>query len=230
MRTLLCVEDDLTILKNNCINLSLDGYRILKAANLAEARAHLAKETPDTILLDIMLPDGSGLDLLQSLRAEGNKVPVIMLTAWGEPEDISKGYKLGATAYLTKPFDYAALLAAIRSIFSAIEQLPQTIVRGHMMLKVRSMEVHFSHAGKTSHIKLSPVEFFLLELFMANEDKTLKAEVLYREVWGAEMSEDKRALERAISRIRQKIEGSGYTVTTVYREGYCFECVGKNTF
>jgi len=222
-RTILTVEDDLTILKNNRTNLLLDGYRVLTAKNLAEARGHLSKESPDAIILDIMLPDGNGLDLLEELRTAGNKTPVIMLTAWGEPQDISKGYRLGATAYLSKPFDYAALLSAIQSVFGAIEQMPASITRGRLTLKVRSMEAHFERGGKPQVTKLSPVEFFLLEMFMDNEGEMLKAEHLYREVWGADMIEDRRAVEKAVSRIRKKIEGSGYTVSTVYGEGYRFE-------
>ena len=129
MRTLLCVEDERTLLRNNCAFFVRLGYRMLAAETLSEARACLSKERIDAVLLDIMLPDGNGLELLQELRVTGNKIPVIMLTAWGKPQDLSLGYKLGATAYISKPFDYDAVLAVVESIFERYEEMPETIVK-----------------------------------------------------------------------------------------------------
>jgi DNA-binding response OmpR family regulator len=223
MRTLLCVEDDPTILRNNRNALTENGLRVLTAENLAGARRHLARETPDAIILDIMLPDGNGLDLLKELREGGGKIPVIMLTAWGEPRDISRGYALGATAYLSKPFQYRALLAAIEGIFGNLEQMPESVTKGGLTLKIRSMDALFEKEGAERKIKLPPVEFFLLQLLMENGGRPLKAEELYEKVWGADMMDDPSAVQKAVSRLRKKIEGSGYTVAAVYGGGYRLE-------
>jgi DNA-binding response OmpR family regulator len=94
MKTLLVVEDERDILQNHRDFLENHGYSVLPAENLAQAREHLSNATPDAIVLDIMLPDGNGLDLLTKLRTVRNKIPVILLTAWGKAKDIAKGNTL----------------------------------------------------------------------------------------------------------------------------------------
>jgi DNA-binding response OmpR family regulator len=223
MRTLLCVEDDLQILRNNREALTESGYAVRTAENLAQARAVLSKDTPDAILLDIMLPDGNGLDLLQELRSAGNKVPVIMLTAWGEPKDVSRGYRLGATAYLSKPFDYEAVEAAVESIFGQMEQVPELVQKGVLTLNLTSMIALLGG----ENMKLTQKEFFLLLLFVRNEGKILRAEYLYEKVWGQIMNDDKRTLKKHVSELRKRLKNghSGYAITVKRGEGYCFERV-----
>jgi len=219
MKTILCVEDETKILYTNKKMLTHDGYIVLTAENLAQAREHLANTTPDAIVLDIMLPDGNGLDYLQELRAAGCKIPIIMLTAWNRSNNIARGLELGANDYLGKPFEYEVLLARIKALFRNIEQIPEFIIKDNFTLKVRSMEVSIGN----DRIKLPPVEFFLLLLLLENEHKVLKAEYLYEKVWGAEMIDDPAAIKNAVSRLRKKIENSGYTISAVYGEGYQFE-------
>ncbi|GHV36898.1 DNA-binding response regulator [Synergistales bacterium] len=219
MRTLLCVEDEKTLLKNNREFFEKRGFRVLAAENLKQAREHLAAEKPDAILLDIMLPDGNGLDLLQELRGAGNKVPVIMLTAWGEPKDVSRGYLLGATAYLSKPFDYDAVEAAIEGIFNSMEQMPEVIQKASLTLKLSSMMAFVN--GKD--VLLTGKEFALLLLFAQNEGRTMSAEYIYEKVWGQEMIGEVRALKKRISDLRGKIEGSGYAINPIRDAGYRFE-------
>jgi DNA-binding response OmpR family regulator len=219
MKTLLVVEDELGILKNHRDFLKKHGYAVLSAENLAQAHEHLSSSTPDAIVLDIMLPDGNGLDLLTELRAAGSKIPVIMLTAWSEPMDISRGLRLGANDYLSKPFEYEVLLARVEAMFRNVEIVPKVVERGAIKLKIRPMELLFGN----QKIKLPPVEFFLLQLFVENEGVTLHAEHLYEEIWGADMAGDTGAVKKAVSRLRKKIEGSGYTINAFYGEGYRFE-------
>lgn len=219
MRTLLCVEDDKTILKNNCEFFGKHGYRVLAVESLAGAREYLSKETPDAVLLDIMLPDGNGLDLLSDLRAAGSKFPIIMLTAWGEPKDVSKGYRLGASAYLSKPFDYGAVLAAVEGLFHNAEQVPETIKKGSLTLNMTSMTALLNDED----ILLSQKEFALLLLFVRNEGKTMSAEYLYEKIWNSTMNDDTQAVKSAISRLRKRLTGSGYTIFTQRYEGYIFE-------
>lgn len=219
MKTLLCVEDDKTLLKNNRDFFENKGYRVLAAEDLAGARKHLSQESPDAILLDIMLPDGNGLDLLTELRGVGSKTPVIMLTAWGEPKDVSRGYRLGATAYLSKPFDYDAVLAAVESIFRNVEEVPEMIVKGRLKLKMTSMIAFVNEAD----MLLTQKDFALLLLFVQNENKTMSAEYLYEKVWNSPMNDDTQAIKSAISRLRKRLAGSGYTIFTQRYEGYIFE-------
>ena len=224
MKTLLYVEDERTILANVRRTLSENGYRVLAAEDLSQARAHLSSETPDAIILDIMLPDGNGLDLLNELREQGSRIPVIMLTAWGEPNDVERGLNLGANDYMSKPFTYGVLLARVKAMFRNVEQMPEKIMKGEITLRVRPMEVHFD--GK--RIKLPPVEFYLLQYLMENEGRTLRAEHLYRKVWGAEMNEDPNSVKNTVSRLRKKLDESGCTISAVRGEGYRFERKGKS--
>jgi DNA-binding response OmpR family regulator len=166
-----------------------------------------------------MLPDGLGLDLLRELREAGNKTPIIMLTAWNKDSDVVRGLRAGANDYLSKPFDYNVLYARIETMLRNVEQIPKEIKKNELVLHIRAMEVHF---GGTK-IKLPPVEFFLLQLFMENDGAVLNPEYLYEQVWGADMIGDSTAVRNTVSRLRKKIEGSGSAIASVYGGGYRFE-------
>ena len=232
MKTILCVEDETKILYTNERMLTADGYRVLTAENLAQAREILAASSPqcggiagggspppDAIVLDIMLPDGNGLDYLQELRAAGCTTPIIMLTAWNRSNNVARGLDLGANDYIGKPFEYEVLFSRIKALFRNIEQIPEFIVKNNITLRVRSMEFSIGN----DRIKLPPVEFFMLQLLIENEGKTLSAEHLYEKVWGADMNDDPNAVKIAVTRLRKKLAGSEYGITTVYGEGYRFE-------
>ena len=219
MKTILCVEDEPRVLRNNIEYLTEAGFRVLDAKNLAEARGHLANEQPNAIVLDIMLPDGNGLDLLQELRQAGNKVPVIMLTAWGEPKDVARGLKLGANDYLSKPFEYEVLLARVEAMFRNVEQVPEVITKGALTLKVKTMMAYLH--GKDMGLK--PKEFSMLLMFVENEGRVMSMAQLYETVWETTMNDDNRTLKKHISDLRKKLEKSGYAISTVYGGGYRFE-------
>ena len=226
MKTLLLVEDELDILENNRRFFKREGYHVLTAENIAQAKEHLVRERPGAVVLDIMLPDGSGLDLLSEMREAGSKIPVIMLTAWGKSSDIAHGLRLGANDYVSKPFTYEELLARVETMFRNVEQIPERIEKGEIMLKIRSMEIHIGNnvdSSRSMSTKLPPVEFYLLQLFMENEGRDLKADYLYEQVWGADMANDPNAVKNAVSRLRKKIDGSGYVISNVRGTGYCFE-------
>jgi DNA-binding response OmpR family regulator len=221
MRTILIVEDELDILDNNRKALEDAEYIALTAATAARAREILAAHAPDAIVLDIMLPDGNGLDILKELREAGNKTPVIMLTAWGKPSDVARGLKLGANDYLSKPFTYEVLLARVEAMFRNVEQMPDVIEKGRLRLDVMAARAFIG--GKD--MLLTQKELALLLLFTQHEDRNISAEYLYEKVWKAPMSEDKRTLKKHISTVRKKLgDGNGgYTITAYRGDGYRFE-------
>lgn len=221
MKTILCVEDELHILENNRKALEDNGYVVLTAENLSEARKRLAKQTPDAIVLDIMLPDGLGLDLVKELRVGGSKIPIIMLTAWGKPSDVARGLRAGANDYLPKPFDYEVLMARIEAMFRNVEQVPERITRGALSIDVSSGQAFLNGAD----MLLTQKEFALLLLFVQNEDRVISAETLYEKVWNSPMSRNKQTVQRHISALRQKFKdgNSTYTISVIYGEGYKFE-------
>jgi DNA-binding response OmpR family regulator len=221
MRTILCVEDELKILNNNRVALTRAGYAVLAAGDLASAREHLLRYHPDAIVLDIMLPDGNGLDFLRELREAGSKIPVIMLTAWGENADVARGLRAGANDYLGKPFDYEVLLARVEALFRNAETVPGVIEKGPLTLKVKTARANIR--GKDMLLK--PKEFALLLELAENEGRVISAERLYETVWEAPMAGDNRTLKKHVSILRKRLEdeGSGYTISAVYGEGYRFE-------
>lgn len=219
MKLILCVEDELQVLENNRKAFKDAGYRVLTAENLAQAREQLAKQRPDAIVLDIMLPDGLGLELLSELRAAGNKVPVLILTAWDKPYDMARGLRAGANDYLSKPFEYEVLLARVEAMFRSVEQVPERVARGAISLDVVSMQAFLD--GKD--MLLTNKEFALLLLFAQRENRYMRAGFLYERIWGRAMEGDARAVKYHISRLRKKLEGSGYTISSARGEGYCFE-------
>lgn len=219
MKTILCVEDELSVLRNNIQFLTDSGYRALAAKNLSEAREQLTYIQPDAIVLDIMLPDGNGLDFLQELRQTGSKVPILMLTAWGEPKDVERGLMLGANDYMSKPFTYGVLLARVEAMFRNMEQMPKTITKGTLTLKSAAGEAYVNG----NNLMLTPKDFFVLQFFVQNENILMRTEYIYETVWGQPMVGDSQALMKAVSRLRSKLTGCGYTITMEYGNGYRFE-------
>jgi DNA-binding response OmpR family regulator len=219
MKTILCVEDDEKVLRNNKIKFTDDGYTVLTAETLAEAREHLKQKQPDAIVLDIMLPDGLGLDLLKEIRERGSNIPVLLLTAWGKPSDIARGLRAGANDYLSKPFDYEVLLARVEAMFRNVEQMPETIIKGALRINIPSMAAFV----KSADMLLSQKEFALILLFVQHENRFMSAEYLYEKVWGRGMMGDDNAVRVAVSRLRKKLKNSEYTITAERGEGYCFE-------
>jgi len=218
MKLILCVEDEIHVLENNRKAFTDAGYAVLTAENLAQAREHLQKQAPDAIVLDIMLPDGLGLDFLTEIRAQGNKTPVILLTAWDKPYDVARGLRLGANDYLSKPFAYEVLLARVETMFRNVEQMPEQITRGPLTIDVFS-GLAFLHG---IDMLLTQKDLALLLLFTKHEGRSLSADYLYEKVWSRPMAEDPQAVKSAVSRLRKKLVGSGYTIRTKRGEGYCF--------
>ena len=220
MKTILCIEDEIEILEHNKRVLSENGYDVLTAESLTVAREVLAKTTPDVIVLDIMLPDGNGLEYLKELRAEGCKIPIIMLTAWNRSYNKAHGLDAGADDYMGKPFEYDELLARIRKILKQAERVPEKVTKGALSLNVVSGVVYCGGVD----LLLTKKEFAMLLIFAQNENRYVGAEYLYEKVWGQEMNDDTNTVKTTVSRLRKKIENSGFTI--IYgkdMDGYCFK-------
>ncbi len=218
MKTILCVEDERRVLENNRDALTRAGYAVLTAENLAQARDVLSRETPDAVVLDIMLPDGNGLDFLKELRASGSRLPIIMLTAWNRGEDIARGLSAGANDYLGKPFAYEVLLARIEAMFRNVEQVPEAITRGPLRLDINVGRAFLNGED----LLLTQKEFSLLLLLVRNEGRVMSAAYLLEKVWEQPMEENANAVRVMISRLRKKLAGSGLSIEAERGEGYCF--------
>ena len=251
-KTILLVEDNERITSGNKWLFERQGYETVSALNLSEARALVSELRPDAIVLDIMLPDGSGLDFMRELR-EGNNsgIPILLLTGLTTKEDILNGLKSGGDDYLTKPYDFDELLARVEALLRRSARVPEVITRGRLTLDVTAGVAGVagppgtagssgaggvavasgvpgvgsaSGAGApVTDLLLTQKEFALLLVFVQNEGRSVSAEYLYEKVWKAPMSKDDSALKNAVSKLRKKLAGSGYKISSERGAGYILE-------
>ena len=215
---ILLVEDEIQVQKKNKRILERSGYNIRQAFNLGQARTIIKQSAPLVIILDIGLPDGNGLSFLQELRETSN-IPVLILTAMGTNEDIIRGFEQGSDDYLTKPYDLKVFLARIEALLRRARLVPETITIGPIRLNTVSWTAFLDEED----LMLSKKEYSMLQLFMQHPEITLSSDLIYDRVWGQETPENPDALKTIISRVRRKLDGSGYTITAERGEGYVFE-------
>ena len=219
-RRVLLVEDNKEIMNINMRLFKMENYEITAALTLADARSALGKSRPDVIVLDIMLPDGSGIDFIRELRSGENEgIPILLLTGLAAKEDILRGLKSGGDDYLTKPYDFDILLERVEALLRRAARLPEIIEKNGFSLDVTAGVAFF----EGDDLLLTQKEFALLLVFIRHEDKVMSAEYLYERVWNKSMNNDAKAVQFQISNLRKKIDESGYTVTAKRNDGYVFE-------
>ena len=222
---ILCVEDNKKVQAFNKPQFEERGFAVRLAFTLAEAREAVKQETPGLIILDINMPDGSGLDFLRELRAPGSpclKVPVLMLTGYGKDTDIVAGFESGCNDYMAKPYTFPVLFMRAKELLSRAGQTAVSIItKGPLKLDLISNRA-FIYGDD---MLLKPKEFALLLCLVQNEGITMSAEHLYEKIWNAPIADDKRTLQSNISSLRKKVEAknSGYTIRAAYGRGYSFE-------
>jgi DNA-binding response OmpR family regulator len=217
----LLVEDNEKIQRANRRILEDDGHEVLTAATLAEARECLASSAPDVVVLDIMMPDGSGLDFLGELR-KTCAAPVLFLTAKVERDDVLGGLRAGGNDYITKPYDideFRERVAAFMRLARDMRHPPRKIRLGEMELDILSNRAFL----KGRDMLLSQKEFGALLFLARNEERNISAEELYEAVWGAGLEGDATALRSAISRLRVKLADGGYRILAERGIGYRLE-------
>jgi DNA-binding response OmpR family regulator len=225
---ILLVEDDPSVREAVSLALEGDGHRVETAVSGEEALGRWRRSRPDLILLDVMLPKITGLDVCKTLRGDGNRVPIIMLTARGQEIDKVLGLKLGADDYVTKPFGFMELMARVEAVLrrcaSSAEAPPpqlETYRFGDVTLDFRAHEAW--KGGKT--IELSPREFQLLGFFIQHRGEVVTREKLLDTVWDYNAIPFTRTVDMHIAKLRKKIEDNPADprhVITVHRLGYKF--------
>lgn len=220
MKRILLVEDDRTLSNGILLTLRNDSMAVTQAFTLQDARELAAHETYDLFILDINLPDGSGLDYLQELRGAGG-TPVILLTANDMETDVVAGLEMGADDYVTKPFSLAVFRARVNNQLRRKEQL----VSGLFALDDFRFDFErMEFRRKERLIELSKTEQKLLRLLVSNRGITLARADLVDRIWtdGAEFVEEN-ALSVTIKRLRDKLEttpSKPQYIRTVYGIGY----------
>lgn len=218
MEQILIIEDDKGLNQGLCKALKTDSRQVISCGNLQTARQQLYCQTPDLILLDLNLPDGNGLTLLQELREKSEKPLVILLTANDTDEDVVRGLEQGADDYITKPFSLAVLRARVNTqLRKAGNTTPSTAVEiGPYSFNFATLR--FCVDGNP--VELSKTEQKLLRLLIENRGRTMERGVLVDRIWtdGADYV-DENALSVTIKRLRDKLDAQNY-IRTVYGVGY----------
>jgi DNA-binding response OmpR family regulator len=220
----LVVEDDPGILRTVADNLRFEQYDVVTATDGETAFALYHSERPDLIVLDLMLPRMSGLELCQQLRTRDAQVPVLMLTARSEEADRVRGLDLGGDDYVTKPFSVPELMARVRALLrraSAEPGLPSSVRFGRVEVDFRRYEAQ--REGRP--VELTRKEFALLRFLASREDTVVTRDELLNKVWGFESYPLTRTVDNHIASLRAKLEadpGRPIHIQTVHGVGYKF--------
>ena len=217
---ILLVEDNPKIMEMNRQALTMHGYRVFEAQTLEAGRILFEEEAPDLIILDIMLPDGDGRLLCEELRKGIRRVPILFASGLKADEEIESGYDSGGDGYLPKPYGINVLIKSVRALLELSGYVPEVVTKGALTLNVDSNQAFVNDKD----IGLSPnYEFSLLNIFFRNENKLLDPEYLYKAAWGQPLTGDTQALKSVVKRLRNKLKGSGFTITTERGNGFIFE-------
>lgn len=216
MQKILVIEDEEAIANLIRMSLGAEGYRCTCAYDGKMGADYIERETFDLILLDIMLPEIDGYELLEYIKPTGT--PVIFLTAKGSLNDRIKGLKLGADDYIVKPFQIGELTARVEALLRRYGKLNKKLVFADVEIDTVSRIV--TKAGRP--VDLTVKEFDLLVELVQNKNVALYRERLYEKVWGEVFMGDTRTLDSHIQRLRKKLNWENY-IKTVFRVGYRLE-------
>ncbi|MBC7983597.1 MAG: response regulator transcription factor [Candidatus Obscuribacterales bacterium] len=200
---ILIADDDQDLAALIAFTLNQAGHLTVKAHDGAAAIKMFDSEAPDLVVLDINMPRATGFQVCEAIRAK-SRVPVMMLTARGEEEDLVRAIELGADDYLTKPFSPRTLLARIKALLrrAGVESSPPMNVG---LLKLDTNE-HTVQVGGGAPVRLTKLELRLLQLLVTNAGHTVSSDRLLMQVWGHKGAGDRQLLKQLVHRVRQKIE------------------------
>lgn len=219
---ILIVDDDADLLALVGFALTQAAYVVVKAPDARSALRLFAAESPDLAILDINLPDGSGFDICEAIRAD-SQIPVMMLTARGEEADLVRALDLGADDYLTKPFSPRTLIARVKALLRrAGLESGGAATAGRFSL---DLEAHQLRVGDATPLRLTKLETRLLHILIAHAGQVVSTERLLTHVWGHRGSGDRQLLKQLVHRLRQKIEtdpGAPRCLRTESGAGYRF--------
>lgn len=223
-RRILVVEDEAPIREMLCFVLEQKGYQPVEAEDYDTALEKICEPYPELILLDWMLPGGSGINLIKHLKRDDltRKIPVVMLTARGEEEDKVRGLEVGADDYITKPFSPKELIARLKAV---IRRVTPTALED--IIDVHGLKLDpVSHrvTANDAPLDMGPTEFKMLHFFMTHQERVYSREQLLNNVWGTNVYVEDRTVDVHIRRLRKALESAGHDklVQTVRGAGYRF--------
>ena len=224
---ILVLEDEIGIRSFVSINLKREGYEIIEAGSGSEAIEQLSNHPDISIaLLDVMLPDMSGIEICKFIRQQFDQIGVIMLTAKGQEEDKIEGFISGADDYIVKPFSIKELLVRVSALIRRVKKdenkfKSNEIISDPFVLNIDKRKLYKNGL----EIELTPTEFSIVKYLMVNGKKSLSRDQILNEVWGSNYLYDFKIVDVNIRRIRNKIEDDPSKpkyIQTVWGYGYCF--------
>ena len=223
-RRILVVEDEAPIREMVCFVLEQNGYQPIEADDYDATIARLVEPFPDMVLLDWMIPGGTGIQIIKYMKRDNQlrDIPVMMLTARGEEEDRVRGLEVGADDYITKPFSPKELVARIKAVMRRISPMAVEEVIDMQGLTLDPSS-HRVMAGENP-LDMGPTEFKLLHFFMTHPERVYSREQLLNHVWGTNVYVEDRTVDVHIRRLRKALEHTGHDrmVQTVRGTGYRF--------
>ena len=219
----LVVDDDKSVRESLVRALELEGYAVRSASDGAKALDAIKGEQPDVVVLDVMMPSVDGLTVCRVLRAEKNKVPILMLTARTETSDRVQGLDAGADDYLPKPFALEELLARLRALLRRTRDDDDHHSTEMLVLDTLRIDPAARRVWRGDHeVDLSKTEFELLELLVRNTGIVLEHSTIYDRIWGYDFGPDSKNLAVYIGYIRRKVDldGENRLIHTVRGIGY----------
>ena len=222
----LIIEDEPDIRKTIDYNLSKESFKVVQAESIAEGEKALAAKKIDVVILDLMLPDGSGLTLCRDIKSEAKTkhIPVIILTAKTEEVDRVVGFELGADDYVTKPFSVRELILRVKAIIkrgvnsTQQENDDSNIEVGDLRMNLDAHQVFIGD----EEIALTSLEFRLLKHLLDRRGRVQTRDQLLEEVWGYSSDVTTRTVDTHIKRLREKLLGVGNCIQTIRGVGYRF--------
>jgi two-component system phosphate regulon response regulator PhoB len=221
---ILIIEDEPDIRKTLEYNISREGYHVVSASSLLEAKSQIESDSFSLILLDLMLPDGSGLDLCREIKSDKEKssVPIIILTAKDDEVDKVVGFELGADDYVTKPFSVRELILRMKAVLKRGEKKSDNVEVqrqfGQLSIDTESHEVFVDN----NEITLTALEFKLLCQLVDRRGRVQSRDQLLSDVWGYSAEVTTRTVDTHIKRLREKLGNMGKYVQTIRGVGYKF--------
>ncbi len=229
MKNVLVVEDcaEIQILVKG----SLGGlYNIFFANTVIDAKKILSQNTPDLVIIDIVLPDGDGFELCSHIKSDfkTQAIPIFFLTSKTETKDKVLGFSLGADDYIVKPFDPLELRARIESKLKKSGELyrqSELMWKGRLKIEIPFQKVFLVSENEQTELNLTPFEFKLLYYFIAHEGSILSREQLLHAVWGNDVSVVDRTVDTHVCTLRKKLLSEAGYIKSVFGEGYKFSVV-----
>jgi len=226
--TILIIEDEPTINRIVSNYFVKESFKVLSALDGFKGLQLFSKNKVDLVCLDIMMPNINGWDVAKTIRETSN-VPIIMMSALSEEEDILKGYSLKVDDYITKPFNPKILVAKVRNLLERLQDFDYSIqTSGKLNAGIISMnlDTHKAYINE-KEIELSKTEFDLLKYFITHQGKICSRNLLLDEVWGIDVYVEDRIVDTYVKKLRKYLGDQSYYIKTVFGVGYRFEIIDE---